>query len=73
MKTCLRAFSHPVEPFLREFMFDYVEVDPQFHRSGYLMERVLRRIKKLSLTPEEAAKLQLLLLNRIRVKALRNF
>lgn len=62
-----------VDPHLRGFMFDYVEVDPQFFRSGYIMEKVLQRIKKLSLTREEKSKLQVLLLNRIQHRAMRNF
>jgi hypothetical protein len=70
---CWPSTGEVTEPFLREFLFDYVEVDPQFYRSGYIMEKVLARIKKLPLTPGETATMQTLVLNRIRNKALRNF
>ncbi|MBL9047303.1 MAG: hypothetical protein JNK34_08350 [Tabrizicola sp.] len=70
---CRPSAGEVTELYLREFMFDYVEVDPQFYRSGYILEKVLARIKKLKLTADEMFKVQTLLLNRIRTKALRNF
>ena len=73
IEKCWPSSGDAVEPHLREFMFDYIEVDPQFYRSGYIMEKVLQRIKRLHLTTEDKAKVQALLLNRIRNKALRNF
>ena len=73
IEKCWPSSGAVVEPHLREFMFDYIEVDPQFYRSGYIMEKVLQRIKRLPLMAEEKAKVQALLLNRIRNKAQRNF
>jgi len=73
IRRCWPSTGEASEPDLREFLFDYIEVDPQFFRSGYIMEKVLVRIKKLKLTPDEKAKVQILLMNRIRSRALRNF
>jgi hypothetical protein len=70
---CWPSTGEVTEPYLREFLFDYVEVDPQFYRSGYIMEKVLARIKKLTMFPDETANVQTLLLTRIRTRALRNF
>ena len=57
----------------REFMFDYVAVDPQFFRSGYVMERILRRIKRLDLTSSEKGAIRALLMSRIQGPGRRNF
>lgn len=70
---CWPSTGDIVDPHLREFMFDYILIDPQFFRSGYIMEKVLQRVKRLSLTAEEKGKVRDLLLNRIHTKALRNF
>lgn len=73
IEKCWPSSGDLVEPHLREFMFDYIEVDPRFFRSGYILEKVLARIKKLKLTPDETVKVQTLLLSRVRTGALRNF
>lgn len=58
---------------LREFAFSYVETDPYFFRSGYILERLVRRLKKLILSDAEKKLIQELILRRIDTKALRNF
>lgn len=73
IEKCWHSAGEVVEPHLREFMFDYIEVDPQFFRSGYILEKILQRVKKLTMTEDEMAKVRTLLLNRIRTKALRDF
>ena len=61
------------DPELRRFVFDYLIIDPYYFRSGYTMERLVQRIKKLQLTSSEKAIIQNLLLHRIETRALRNF
>ena len=58
---------------LRRFAFDYAEVDPYYFRSGYDLEKLLRKMKKLKLTDAEVRVLQGLLLRRIDTRAYRNF
>lgn len=58
---------------LRDFAFCYVISDPYFFRSGYILERLVRRIKKLDLSDAEKQFIQELILRRIDQKALRNF
>ncbi len=70
---CSKATPLPPDADQRAFMFDYIAVDPYFFRSGYLMEHILRRIKRIDLTPAEKTTVQQLLLKRIQTKALRNF
>lgn len=60
-------------PILRQFAFEYLAVDPHYFRSGYFVEKLLRRIKRLHLTTEEQHILQKLVLKRIKTGALRNF
>ncbi len=60
-------------PDLREFVFDYIDQDPYFFRSGYMLESLLQRVKKLPLTKSEKTSIQLLVLKRIETRALRNF
>lgn len=62
-----------VYPMLRRFAFEYLSVDPYYFRSGYFVEKLLRRVKKLKLTDGEKHILQELVLRRIRARALRNF
>ncbi len=61
------------DPKLREFVFDYINIDPYFFRSGYIMESLLQRVKKLTLTNLEKTSIQNLVLKRIETRALRNF
>ncbi|MBD3679743.1 MAG: hypothetical protein HUJ27_15260 [Rhodobacteraceae bacterium] len=58
---------------VREFAFCYLEVDPYFFRSGYLLERIVRKLKKLEFTDAQKAIVQALILKRINTRALRNF
>lgn len=58
---------------LKIFTFCYVECDPYYIGSGYAMEGLLRKIKKLSLAETEKTLLQNLVIKRIDTKALRNF
>jgi len=58
---------------LRRFAFAYIDQDPYFYRSGYILESLLRRVKKLSLTASEKSSIQRLVLKRIETRALRNF
>ena len=61
------------DPALRQFAFDYLSVDPYYYRSGYFVEKLLRRVRKLRLTQTEKEILQDLILRRIENRALRNF
>ena len=58
---------------LRSFAFAYVEVDPYFHRSGYVMEGLLRQIKRLDFSESEKAILRNAVLKRITRGARREF
>lgn len=58
---------------LRVFAFSYLATDPYFFRSGYLMERLVRRLKKPVLSESEQLIIRELILRRIDTKALRNF
>lgn len=58
---------------LREFAFCFIQCDPYYHRSGYVMEKLLRKIKALSLSDLEKRLLRELLIRRIDTKARRNF
>jgi len=58
---------------LREFTFDYIDIDPYFFRSGYMLDSLLQRVKKLHLTGLEITLIQRLILRRIETGALRNF
>lgn len=58
---------------LRDFAFSYIATDPYFFRSGYILERLVRRIKKLELSDAEKESIRELILRRIDTKALRNF
>ena len=49
----------------REFVFDYLDVDPMYFRSGYIKETLLRFINKIELTANEAEIMRQLVLRRI--------
>ncbi|MEM9342367.1 MAG: hypothetical protein AAGA87_04935 [Pseudomonadota bacterium] len=61
------------DPLLRRFVFDYLSVDPVYFRSGYQKERLLKAVKRLELTDEEAVVLRQTILRRVRTGALREF
>lgn len=73
IETCYRGGQDTITLEQREFMFDYIAVDPQFFRSGYIMERILRRVKRLPLSEYEKRILRKMLMGRVKVKAFRNF
>ncbi len=58
---------------IRQFVFDYLSVDPIYFRSGYEKENLLRLLKALDLTDEEKEVLRRTTLRRIRNGALREF
>lgn len=70
---CHIPSSTAPDPELRAFMLDYIETDPYFFRSGYHLERILRRLKRAELSAAEESALRALLLKRIRTRGLRNF
>lgn len=41
------------DPMLREFAFCFIQHDPYYFGSGYSMERLLQRVKKLALSDLE--------------------
>lgn len=58
---------------LRHFAFAYIDNDPYFFRSGYILESLLQRVKKLSLTELEKESIRQTILKRVETRALRNF
>ncbi|MEP1536500.1 MAG: hypothetical protein ABJQ34_06950 [Paracoccaceae bacterium] len=70
-----RCFEYGLErdSDLRRFAFAYIDEDPYFFRSGYILEDLLRRVKRLTLSTDEKTSLQRLILKRIETRALRNF
>jgi uncharacterized membrane protein YheB (UPF0754 family) len=58
---------------LRAFAFAYIRYDPYYFRSGYIQEKLIQRIKRLKMTPDEKAVIRNVILSRIRNRALRNF
>ncbi|MEM9898907.1 MAG: hypothetical protein AAF742_05965 [Pseudomonadota bacterium] len=58
---------------LREFMFTYIRVDPFFHRSGYVLEKMLRRAKSLELSKPERAIVKAAILSRLKTRGGREF
>ncbi|MBY6141881.1 hypothetical protein KUV26_20795 [Leisingera daeponensis] len=57
----------------RQFVFDFLSVDPIYSRSGYEKENLLRLLKPLELIDEEKEVLRQTILRRIRNGALREF
>ncbi|MFK7938735.1 MAG: hypothetical protein AB8B82_05105 [Roseovarius sp.] len=58
---------------LRQFAFQYIDEDPYYFRSGYMLGALLQRVKRLELTQAEVVVLQHLVLRRIDTQALREF
>ena len=58
---------------IRQFVFDFLSVDPIYFRSGYEKERLLKLLKPLDLTDAEKAVLRQTIQRRIRSGALREF
>ena len=57
----------------RDFVFQYLEIDPIYFRSGYVKEALIRKIKSCKLTKNEAEILRGLILRRIKAGARREF
>ncbi|MDO6589330.1 hypothetical protein DS901_03235 [Loktanella sp. D2R18] len=68
-----RRFGIKSAPELRAFVFAYIQCDPYFYRSGYILEQLLPKVKQLSLSEFEKGVIQRTILKRIETKALRNF
>ena len=58
---------------IRQFVFDFLSVDPIYFRSGYEKENLLRLVKLLKLIDEEKDVLRKTILHRVRNGALREF
>ncbi|MEP6065670.1 MAG: hypothetical protein ABJ246_07530 [Paracoccaceae bacterium] len=58
---------------IRQFVFDFLSVDPIYYRSGYEKERLLKLLKALDLTDREKAVLRKTIQRRIHNGALREF
>lgn len=58
---------------IRQFVFDFLTVDPIYFRSGYEKENLLRLIKSLDLLDGEKDVLRQTILRRVRNGALREF
>ena len=58
---------------IRQFVFDYLSVDPIYFRSGYEKENLLRLLKSLNLSDGEKDILRQTILRRVRNGALREF
>jgi hypothetical protein len=43
-------------------MLDFLEADPNFHRSGYMKEKLLTELKRRRLDPHEVGRLQQIIL-----------
>ena len=57
----------------REFVFQYLTVDPVYFRSGYAKEMLVKKLKKCVLTNEESQILRTLIVNRIQSGGQREF
>lgn len=58
---------------IRQFVFDFLSVDPVYFRSGYEKEHYLKLLKSLDLTDAEKDIVRQTILRRIRNGALREF
>jgi len=61
------------DPLLRQFVFDFMSIDPMYFRSGYQKEKILRALKKIEFAEEERVILRQTILRRIRTNAHREF
>jgi len=72
VQRCLRCgLEH--DPDLRCFAFCYIEHDPYFFRSGYILESLLQKVKKITLSDAEKDIIRRTILRRVETRALRNF
>jgi hypothetical protein len=57
----------------RDFVFQFLEVDPIYNNSGYAKELMVQKIKACRLSEKEAAILRALIIKRIQTYAWRDF
>lgn len=57
----------------RDFIFQYLEIDPVYNNSGYAKELMVQKIKKCDLSEKEKQVLRTLIIGRIRSVAWRDF
>ena len=57
----------------RDFIFQYLEIDPIYNNSGYAKEMMVQKIKKCDLSEKEKQILRSLIIGRIRSVAWRDF
>ena len=57
----------------RDFIFQYLEIDPVYNNSGYAKELMVQKIKKCNLSEKEKQVLRSLIIGRIRSVAWRDF
>jgi hypothetical protein len=48
-----------------EFIFRFLEIDPNFHRSGYIKERMLDLVKRIDLNALKKERIRSLLINAV--------
>jgi len=57
----------------RDFIFQYLEVDPIYNNSGYFKEIIVQKIKACDLSEKEAQILRALIIRRVKTLAWRDF
>ena len=57
----------------RDFIFQYLQIDPIYNNSGYAKEMIVQKIKKCELSEQEKQILRTLIIGRIRSVAWRDF
>ena len=65
--------SIETEPSIREFVFDYISIDPVYFGSGYAKERLLSQLKKVKLSDDEKEIFRRTILQRVKNGAYREF
>ncbi len=66
--------SNPLEsPELKDFAITFLEMDPMYFGSGYIKERLLRRLKRAKLNEAEFARLTAVLVDAVRTRGRREF
>ena len=61
------------DPALRRFAFLYLDEDTRYFRSGYIVERLMRKVKKIDLTEDEKATIRQMVLRRVEHGRQRDF
>lgn len=60
-------------PELKDFAITFLEMDPMYFGSGYIKERLLRRLKSAILNEAEVARLTAVLVDAVRTRGRREF